>query len=348
MKAFSFGRSTISDKDPCYVVAEIGNNHQGNLDTALEMIKVAATCGVQAVKFQKRSNKSLYTKAYYNRIYDNENSYGATYGEHREFLEFGFDEYVKLKKFAEANGVEFITTPFDFESVDFLEKLGVTSYKIASGDLTNIPLLEYIAKLGKTMFVSTGAATMEEVQMAYKTVLTYNEKLCLLHCTSGYPTEYQDLNLKVIETFKKEFPKAIIGYSGHDNGILASVVAYMLGATVVEKHFTLNHSWKGTDHKFSLEPAGLRKQVRDLRRLDILIGDGKKELQDFEKIARVKMGKGAYTVRPLPAGSIITKEDICFKSPGNDTSPYLINRIVGRTLKKDLEEESTILLEYLI
>lgn len=348
MKAYNSGRCTISDKGPCYVIAEIGHNHQGNLDTALEMIKVAATCGVQAVKFQKRSNKSLYTKVYYNRIYDNENSYGATYGEHREFLEFGFDEYVKLKKFAEANGVEFMVSAFDFESVDFLEKLGVTSYKIASGDLTNRPLLEYIAKLGKTMFVSTGAATMEEVQMAYKTVLTYNEKLCLLHCTSGYPTEYQDLNLKVIETFKKEFPKAIIGYSGHDNGILASVVACMLGATVVEKHFTLNHSWKGTDHKFSLEPAGLRKQVRDLRRLDISLGDGKKELQDFEKMARVKMGKGIYTAKPLTAGSIITKEDICFKSPGNDTPPYLINRIVGRTLKKDLEEESTILLGYLI
>ncbi|MBE3138372.1 MAG: N-acetylneuraminate synthase family protein, partial [Actinobacteria bacterium] len=284
----------------------------------------------------------------YNRVYDNEDSYGATYGEHREFLEFGFDEYVKLKKFAEANGIEFIVTAFDFESVDFLEKLGVTSYKIASGDLTNTPLLEYIAKLGKTMFVSTGAATLEEVQMAYKTVLTYNKKLCLLHCTAGYPTEYKDLNLRIIETLKREFPSAIIGYSGHDNGILAPVIAYMLGATVVEKHFTLNHSWKGTDHKFSLEPVGLRKQVRDLRRLDISLGDGKKELQDFEKMARVKMGKGIYTAKPLQAGNIINKEDICFKSPGNDTPPYLINRIVGRTLKKDLEEEAAILLEYLI
>lgn len=348
MKAFNFGRSTISDKGPCYVIAEIGNNHQGNLDTALEMIKVAATCGVQAVKFQKRSNKSLYTKAYYNREYDNENSYGATYGEHREFLEFGFDEYVKLKKCAEAKGVEFMVSAFDFESVDFLEKLGVTCYKIASGDLTNIPLLEHIVKLDKPMFVSTGAATMEEVQLAYKTVLAYNEKLCLLHCTAGYPTEYQDLNLKIIENFKRIFPRAIIGYSGHDNGILAPVIAYMLGATVVEKHFTLNHSWKGTDHKFSLEPVGLRKQVRDLRRLDISLGDGKKGLQDFEKIARVKMGKGIYAAKPLTAGSIITEEDICFKSPGNDTPPYLINRIVGRKLKKDLEEESTVLLEYLV
>lgn len=347
MKTIKFGKSIVSEKGPCYVIAEIGHNHQGNLETALKMIKVAAACGVQAVKFQKRDNRSLFTKAFYSRPYDNENSFGATYGEHRECLEFGHDEYIEIKRCAEENGIEFICTAFDFKSVDFLEDLGITSYKIASGDVTNTPLLEYIAKLGKPMFVSTGAASLEEVRGAYETILAHNDKLCLLHCTAGYPTEYHDLNLQAVVTFKKEFPEAIIGYSGHDNGILAPVIAYMLGATVVEKHFTLNHSWKGTDHKFSLEPEGLRKQVRDLRRTDISLGDGKKVLQDFEKDARFKMGKGVYISRPLSAGTIISWDDICLKTPSNGTPPYMVKEIIGKRLKVSLDEESSVSLDFL-
>ncbi|MBA2849544.1 N-acetylneuraminate synthase [Thermosulfuriphilus ammonigenes] len=347
MKTITFGRSQISSEGPCYVIAEIGHNHQGNLDIALEMIEVAARCGVQAVKFQKRDNKSLFTKEFYNKPYDNENSYGSTYGEHREFLEFGLEEYKILKKAAEENGVEFMATAFDFKSVDFLEDLGITSYKVASGDLTNIPLLTYIAKLKKPMFISTGAATLEEIRMAYEAVLKYNDQICLLHCVAGYPTEYEHLNLKFIETLKKEFPEAIIGYSGHDNGILAAVIAYMLGATVVEKHFTLNRAWKGTDHKFSLEPEGLRKQVRDLRRVDLALGDGKKIIYDFEWEARKKMGKGIYSSKKLPAGKVLTWDDVVFKTPANGTPPYLIEKILGKTLKVDLEEESPISLDLL-
>ncbi len=347
MKTFSFGKSNVSSNGPCYVIAEIGHNHQGNLENALKMIKVAMSCGVQAVKFQKRDNKSLYIKAMYNKLYDNENSYGTTYGEHREFLEFGWDDYTELKKCAEENGLEFMATPFDRTSVDFLEELGITSYKTASGDVTNTPLLEYIAKLGKPMFISTGAASLEDIKIAYETVSAFNDKICIMHCTAGYPTEYHNLNMQVIMTLKNEFPDAIIGYSGHDNGILASVVAYMLGATVVEKHFTLNRSWKGTDHKFSLEPEGLRKQVRDLRRVDISLGDGKKVVCDFEKDAKVKMGKGIYTSRKLKAGAVLTLDDIVFKSPGNGLPPYRFKEIIGRKLKLDLEEEAPITIEHL-
>ncbi len=344
---FSFGLSRVSENDPCYVIAEIGHNHQGNLETALEMIRVAAECGVQAVKFQKRDNKTLYTKAMYNKPYENENSYGSTYGSHREYLEFGWEEYKALKQCAEENKVEFIATPFDLPSVDFLEKLGVTSYKIASGDVTHTPLLSYVAKLGKPIFVSTGAATLEEVRICYDTILKQNDKLCLLHCTAGYPTDYPQLNLRAIETFKKEFPQAIIGYSGHDNGILAAVIAYLLGAQVVEKHFTLNRSWKGTDHKFSLEPQGMKKQVRDLRRVDLSLGDGKKTLQTFETDARIKMGKGVYTSRSLTTGTCLTWNDLCLKSPGNGIPPYRINDIVGKKLKTDLQEETLISWEHL-
>lgn len=347
MKTLSFGRSVISENGPCYVIAEIGHNHQGDLETALRMIKVAAACGVQAVKFQKRDNRSLYTKAMYSKTYNSENSYGDTYGEHREFLEFGWDEYLVLKKCAEENNVEFMSTAFDFESVDFLERLGVTSYKVASGDLTNIPLLMHIAKTGKPMFISTGASTHKEISIAYESVLKYNNNICLLHCTAGYPTEYHNLNLRVIETMKKNFTEAIIGYSGHDNGILAAVIAYMLGAVVVEKHFTLNRAWKGTDHKFSLEPEGLRKQVRDLRRVDIAMGDGRKVLFDFEKDARMKMGKGIYTSKALPVGTVITWDNICFKSPAGELPPYMAEAIIGKKLKVELEEETFISFEHL-
>jgi len=347
MNSFSFGRSKVAEKGSCYIIAEIGHNHQGDLETGMEMIKIAASSGVQAVKFQKRDNKSLYTKAFYDKPYDNENSYGATYGEHREFLEFGMQEYMELKKCAEENGVEFMATAFDLSSVDFLEELGVTSYKTSSSDLTNTPLLEYMSKKGKPMFVSTGAASLEEIHIAYNVISKYNDKVCLMHCTAGYPTEYHDLNLKVIETLKKEFPNIIIGYSGHDNGVLAPVIAYMLGATVIEKHFTLRRAMKGTDHKFSLEPPGLLKQVRDLRRVDIAMGDGKRILYAFEKEARIKMGKGIYTSKPLSAGTIITMDGISFKTPANGTPPYMVDKILGKRLKVDLAEELPIPMKYL-
>jgi N-acetylneuraminate synthase/sialic acid synthase len=350
MKQFSFGKSKVSQSGECFVIAEIGHNHQGNLKVALDMIKSAANCGVNAVKFQKRDNKTLYTKAMYNKPYDNENSFGLTYGEHREFIEFGWDEYVTLKKCAEENGVEFMCTAFDFNSVDFLEKLGITSYKVASGDITNTPLLKYIAKLKKPIFLSTGGATLEEIHIAYDSIRKHHDKLCLLHTTCTYPTDYVDLNLAAIQTLKKEFPDTVIGYSGHDNGILAAVIAYMLGATVVEKHFTINRSWKGTDHKFSLEPDGLRKQVRDLHRVNISMGDGKKILREIEIDAKTKMGKSVYTTKSLEKGHVLTSKDISIKSPGAPGGGlvlYYFDRIIGKKLKLDLPEESMIYMEHL-
>lgn len=342
MKNLNLKLKNITENSPAYLIAEIGHNHQGDIDTAIKMITTAAQCGVDAVKFQKRCNKSLYTKAFYSKPYDNENSYGATYGEHREFLEFNEQQYQTLMKCAEENNVEFMCTAFDFESVDFLEKLGIFSYKVASGDVTTLPLLEYIAKKGKPMFVSTGASTLEEIRMAYNTITKYNQKVCLLHCVAQYPVEYVDLNLSFIKALMKEFPEAIIGYSGHDNGILAAVLAYMLGAKVIEKHFTLNRSWKGTDHKFSLEPEGLRKQARDLKRVDLSMGPGIKKIQDFEKAARSKMGKGVYSSKSLAKGTILTEKDICLKTPTNDIAPYMLDRIIGKKLKNDVQEETSL------
>lgn len=340
MTDFTFGKRKISQRGPAYVIAEIGNNHQGELDIAQKMIKVAAAMGANAVKFQKRDNRALFTKAMYNKPYDNPNSYGDTYGEHRDFLEFNLEQYRQLKQCAKENDVEFFVTPFDFPSVDFLEEVGVPGYKIASGDLTNIPMIEYIAKLGKPMFVSTGASSLKEIRMAYDAMKKYTDDFCLLHCTAGYPTEYQDLNLKGITTLKDEFPGVAIGYSGHDYGILAPSVAYMLGATVIEKHFTLNRAWKGTDHKFSLEPTGLHKMVRDLRRVDESLGDGVKEVKDFEASARSKMAKSLFAARPLKAGTVLVYDDIAIKSPGEGLPPYRLEDLIGRTLIADVMEDT--------
>lgn len=345
-KSFSFGNSTVSEDGPCYVIAEIGHNHQGELDKALQLVRVAASMGANAVKFQKRDNRALYTKEMYDKVYENPNSYGDTYGEHRDYLEFGLDEHKALLESAAQHHVDFLSTPFDEPSVDFLEDLGAPAYKIASGDLTNTPLLQYIARLGKPMFVSTGAATMDEIQLAYDTVLKHNDQLCILHCTSGYPAEYDTLNLRMIPTLKKAFPEAIIGYSGHDLGILAPAIAYMLGAAVVEKHFTMNRAWKGTDHKFSLEPTGMHKMVRDLERVDMMLGDGVKHILDFEWEARKKMGKSLYTAHPLKAGTIVSEQDIVLKSPGGGLPPYRLSDIVGKKLLTDLAEEEQILTEH--
>lgn len=338
----------ITKNGPGYVIAEIGHNHQGELDKALKMIEIAANnCHVHAVKFQKRHNKELYTKKFYNKEYGGPNSYGKTYGEHREALEFDKDEYRELIKCARKLKVDFMSTAFDIPSVDFLEELGVGSYKIASGDLTNTVLIEYMAKLKKPIFMSTGASTLDEIRMAHDTIRKYHDKLCILHCTASYPAENRRLNLRILETLKKEFPDIILGYSGHDLGILASISAYLMGATVIEKHFTLSHDWKGTDHKMSLEPDMMKKLVENLEAISLMYGNDKKVVNDYEMDARAKMGKSIYSNKPLNPGSIITISDICLKSPGGFLPPYELNNVIGKKLVAPLNEEEPITLDAL-
>ncbi|MBA3295370.1 MAG: N-acetylneuraminate synthase family protein, partial [Acidobacteria bacterium] len=246
----------IADDTDCYVIAEIGHNHQGDLEKARQLFHRAKECGVHAVKLQKRDNRSLYTADMYRRPYDNENSFGSTYGEHREFLEFGREEYVELQRTARQLGLTFFATAFDVPSADFLEALDTPAYKLASGDLLNLPLLRHVARFQKPVIISTGGASMEAVERAYDAVAAINPRVAVLQCTASYPTEPEHMNLGVIETFRKRFPEAVVGLSDHSNGISISVVAYMLGSRIIEKHFTLNHTWKGTDHALSLEPIG--------------------------------------------------------------------------------------------
>ncbi len=332
--------TTIDDQSECYVIAEIGHNHQGSVEKAKQLFRSAAECGADAVKLQKRFNRSLYTRDAYEKPYENENSFGKTYGEHREFLEFGLDEYRELKAYAEEElGVAMFATAFDFESADFLSELDMPAYKIASGDLKNIPLLKHVAQFQKPMVLSTGGGTIEDVIRAYDAVSPINTQLCLLQCTAGYPAKFEELNLRVIASFRERFPNTVVGLSSHDNGIAMALAAYLLGGRVVEKHFTINHTWKGTDHAFSLEPEGFRKMVRDLRRARLALGDGVKRVYDSEVAPMVKMGKKLVAARDLPAGHALRREDIAIKSPGGGLQPYELDKVVGRVLLCDLPED---------
>ena len=332
----------IHDGSDCYVIAEIGNNHQGSLEKCKKLFRAAKECGAHAVKLQKRDNRSLYTKEAFNKPYDHENSFGTTYGEHREFLEFGAYEYRELKQYAEELGITFFATAFDILSADFLAELDMPAYKIASGDLKSLPLIEHVARFQKPIIISTGAATLEDVQRVYEAILPINPRLCFLQCTASYPAEFEELDLQVIETYRELFPDVTVGLSGHDNGIAMAVAAYVLGARVIEKHFTLNRAMKGTDHAFSLEPTGLRKMVRDLRRTRQALGDGQKRVHLSERPAYLKMGKKLVAARDLPAGHLLTSEDIALKSPGDGLPPYELEKILGKVLTKALKVDESI------
>lgn len=335
-RALNINGHTIDDASPCYVIAEIGHNHQGKLEMARELFLQAKECGASAVKLQKRDNRTLFTSEMYDRPYDNENSFGSTYGAHREALEFGAAEYRELQAYARELELDFFATAFDIPSVDFLMELDIPVFKIASGDLTNLPLLTYVARTGKPMIVSTGGGTLDDVRRAYDTVMAINPRLCLLQCTAGYPAEWEELNLRVIETYRQIFPNTVIGWSGHDNGIAMATVAYALGARVIEKHFTLNRALKGTDHAFSLEPVGLRKLVRDLDRTRVALGDGVKRVYESECGPITKMSKKQVAARDLPAGHVLTLADIALKSPGDGLRPHLLEQVVGGTLRRPL------------
>jgi sialic acid synthase len=330
----------IGADEPCYVIAEIGHNHQGDVEQARRLIDAAKECGANAVKLQKRSNRALYTREFYEQPYDNELSFGRTYGEHREALELGIEAYRELLSHARDAGITLFATAFDFESADELANLGVPAFKFASGDLKNTPLQRHIASFGKPMLLSTGGATMADVERAVDTILPLNDQLAVLQCTAAYPASVEDLNLNVITTLRKRFPELVIGLSDHQNGIAMSVVAYMLGARIVEKHFTLDHALKGRDHAFSLMPEGMRRLVRDLHRVPAALGDPEKRPLPIEADPLEKMGKKLVAARDLELGHVLSAADLAIKSPADGgLPPYELDRLVGRRLRRPLAFE---------
>jgi N-acetylneuraminate synthase/sialic acid synthase len=330
----------ISNTSSCYVIAEIGHNHQGNLENCKKLFLEAKLSGANAVKLQKRNNKKLYTKSFYNSPYNNPNSYGETYGLHREFLEFDKDQYQALKKYAKEIDITFFATPFDFDSVDFLEEINLPFYKIASADVTNLPLIDYVASKKKPIIFSTGGCTEKDIERVYNHLKKNNSEFALLHCISSYPTPPELVNLELIPYYKKKF-NCIVGFSSHDNGPALSLASYVKGARIIEKHFTLDRSLKGTDHAMSLAPSGLRKLIKDLRKTEKALGNGVKTFQDGEKEPIKKMAKKIVSSKSIKKGTIIQLEHLEFKSPGDGLPPYLAYEIIGKKLTKDVEHEYT-------
>jgi N-acetylneuraminate synthase/sialic acid synthase len=291
VRSFALNGVTITDESPAYVLAELGNNHQGSAEIAHKMIDMAADCGAHGVKFQRRTNATLYSRALLDQPYDNENSFGATYGEHRAALELPLGVYPSFIQHAHDRGLACVCTAFDEQAADELVSVGIDGIKIASGGVTDTALLAHVAALNVPTIISTGGCAAWQIVEAQAIC----RRAALLHCTASYPCEFIELNLRTIGWFERTFPSTLIGWSGHDNGIAMAVVAYTLGARIIEKHITLNRAMKGTDHAFSLEPAGLKKLCRDLARAHVALGDGVKKYYDSERKPIAKMRRRLTT-----------------------------------------------------
>ena len=273
------GRKSIGDGENTYLIAEIGINHNGILDNACRLIENAKVAGFDAVKFQKRTVDVVYTKEELEQ--PRENFYGKTNGDLKRGLEFSHDAYSKIDKFCRDLGIDWFASPWDEASVDFLEDFGVVAHKIASASLTDKSLLEKIGKTKKPVFLSTGMSTLDQIKKAVDILDKHN--LILLHAVSSYPVKDSDLNLSAINTLRSNFDKIPVGYSGHEVGVLPSVIAVAkFGAVCVERHITLDRAMWGSDQSASLELPGMVKMVRDIREIPKLIGTGEKEIQDIE------------------------------------------------------------------
>ena len=349
-REFRIGNRLIDDSSPGYCIAEIGGtNHQGSLERAKLMARAAADAGFHAIKSQMRANEQIFTKAYLAKSYDNSHSFGATYGEHRAALEFRADQHRELKAYAESRGLDYICTAFDPWSADTLAEIGVAAIKIASGDCTNTPLLAHAAGLGLPMIVSTGAATMDDVDRAAGIMVCQpredhpigGNRMALLACTAAYPCPAELLNLRTIETYRERYPRFVIGLSTHFSGPQPPSWAYILGARIFEVHITLNRAAKGTDNAFSLEMPGMRACIRDLERVRLAMGDGVKRVLPEEAGAIQKMGKSIVAARPIRAGDVIGSEDLALKSPGGGLPPYRLAEVVGtRATRTYFEDEA--------
>lgn len=340
------GNKIIGLGYPCFVIAEAGVNHNGELALAKKLVDIAVAAGVDAVKFQKRDINSMLTRQAQDKTYAGPHSFGQTYGEHRKALELKEFEFFELKRYCEERNICFLASGWDRKSIDFLEELRVDAFKIASADLTNIPFLEYIAKKEKPILLSTGMAEMREVEQAVQAVKKINENIIVFQCTSTYPCKSEDVNLNIIKTYKKKFGP-LIGYSGHEPGIAVTLCAVVMGTVAVERHFTIDRTMKGPDHAASLEPQGLYKLVRDIRIYEKAVGSFEKKCLESERPIRRKLAKSLVSVCKIVKGTIITKEMLTEKSPGMGIPPYKIEKIIGKRAKVDIEEDKTITEEML-
>ena len=345
MTELQLGNKNVGDGHSTFIIAEIGINHQGDVSIAKNLFQKAKECGADAVKLQKRSISRILTKSGLEMAYDNRNSFGKTYGEHKIALELSEADYHELNTYCKKMDIIFCASGWDEESIDFLDEMGIPFFKMASADLTNFPLLVHTAKKNKPMILSTGMADMKMVQAAYSQVNQINNKIAILQCTSTYPSAFSEVHLNVLQTFMKEFPDAVIGYSGHEQGIAIPPAAVALGAKIIERHFTLDRTMKGGDHAASLEPQGFAKMVRDIRHIEEAMGSTEKKIQESEAPVFRKLAKSIVSAVDINSGDSITADMLTTKGPGTGISPMRLNDLIGKISKIDIPEDQEIMEE---
>nr|WP_161501306.1 N-acetylneuraminate synthase family protein [Rhodopirellula sp. SM50] len=334
------GRS-IGRRSPCFIVAEIGQNHNGQMGMAKRLIDVAADSGCDAVKFQKRDIRWELTEEAYNRPYENPNSFGKTYGQHREFLELDEDQHIELREYAIARGVIYFCTACDPPSVDLMQRVGNPVFKIASRDITNIPLLRKVSETNKPAIISTGMAGLEEIQEAIEAIGGTRRNLLITHCVSQYPTEIKHVNLRAMETIEKQFG-CLVGLSDHTTGIITCVAAVAMGAPFIEKHITLSRAMPGTDHAAALEEEGLRRMVRYIRTVELAMGDGEKAFLPEVESAKVKLARSLTSAVQIPRGTVLEETHLIMKSPGDGIPWNRREMVVGKRARVDIPPDSTL------
>jgi N-acetylneuraminate synthase len=348
MKKIRIGGKIIGDKEPCFVIAEAGVNHNGSLDQAKKLIDAAYAAKADAVKFQTFSAERIASRDAIKAEYQKETTDAAEsqYAMLKR-LELNLADFSTLAEYAKNKGILFLSSPFDRKSVDILEEIGIDAYKIPSGEITNIPLLKYIAHKEKPVILSTGMADLQEIQESFRVLKKGGaDQIVLLHCVTSYPASLDVLNLRVMETLRKSF-RVPVGFSDHTLGILAAVVARTLGACIIEKHFTLDKKLPGPDHKASLEPDELCRMVEAIRTVDITLGDGMKRISPEEMMIKRIARKSLVAGSDIPAGSIITAEMIEVKRPGDGIEPRYYEQVIGKKAKTRIRKDSLLSWEWL-
>jgi len=338
MNNYNIGNHIVGDNSRCYIIAEAGVNHNGDISIAKELISEASRSGADAIKFQTFHANDLLLKnakkANYQKINPNDRE---TQFEMIKKLELNQNDFIELYNYAIKKNVTFLSSPFDIKSVDFLDSIGIPAFKIASGELTNMPLIEHISSKKKPIILSTGMSSIEEIRNSISLIKKNTDNIILLHCISSYPTKYEDVNLRVIKTLKSEF-NLPVGFSDHTIGILIPISAVALGACAIEKHFTLDNNFEGPDHKISLEPKEFRNMVNNIRIVEKALGDGVRvpthEEEEIKKIAR----KSIVSKYDIPKGTLITKDLLDIKRPGTGIEPKYIEDIIGRKTTKEIKK----------
>jgi N,N'-diacetyllegionaminate synthase len=332
------------------IIAEAGVNHNGDIQLAKKLVDVAAEAGADYVKFQTFRAEKIASRSATKADYQKQTtSAGENQLQMLKALELSADDHRQLMEYCQAKSIAFLSTPFDLESIELLKKLGITLGKIPSGELTNLPYLEKMAESFRELVMSTGMADMQEIKEAIDVLATKGfpkEKITVLHCNTEYPTPFCDVNLQAMPVIAKEFGVKV-GYSDHTAGIEVAIAATALGATLIEKHFTLDRTMEGPDHKASLEPDELIKMVQSIRNIEQALGSKVKAPTPSETKNRNIARKSLVAALNMEAGHVIRKEDLAVKRPGNGISPMLFYTIVGKKIKKFIGEDELLTPEHL-